>query len=248
MNELPSSRQATYRVVPLLIIILLSIVIYLSSLPNDFLHDDVDQIVKNPWIKDFGNIPDVLFSSVWSFLKEKVTSNYYRPMMHFIYMVDYKLFGFEPWGYHLTSMIINAANACMVFFVTLFLLAGRAAGGGLSKGASGGLGSPLTLAALSAAVLFTTHPVHTESVAWAASIPELSFSLFYLVSFYCYIIYVSDGKRGPALYIVSVISFFFSTLSKEPALSLPLLMLAYDLFVRREPVRPIAPLVKRYVP
>jgi hypothetical protein len=227
---------------PVILITALSVAIYLSALPNDFLHDDVDQIVKNPWLADLGNIPKVFFSSVWSFLKEKVTSNYYRPMMHVIYMLDYRLFGLDPWGFHLTSIVINAANACMLFFLTRRLILDHDAEREILDFNSA------TLASLSAAMLFTAHPVHTESVAWAASIPELSFSFFFLISFYFYIRFqAGDGPRS-LFYALSVFSFFVSTFCKEPALLLPLLFLSYDFFLRREPVRPFLPWILRYAP
>ncbi|MEK9134645.1 MAG: hypothetical protein AAB333_07260, partial [Pseudomonadota bacterium] len=50
-----------------------------------------------------------------------------------------------------------------------------------------------------AALLFAAHPIHTEAVTWVAGIPELSFTLFYLLSFYFYIYPVRDkslNRRG----------------------------------------------------
>ena len=44
-----------------------------------------------------------IFKSVWSFQQEINPSNYYRPLMHIVYMVNYYLFGLKPWGFHLVN-------------------------------------------------------------------------------------------------------------------------------------------------
>ncbi|MBI5234367.1 MAG: hypothetical protein HY880_08430, partial [Deltaproteobacteria bacterium] len=211
-------------ITPMLIIFIVSSVVYLNILPNGFIHDDNNQIVENPWLRDFRNLPAIFFSSVWSFLEEKGQSNYYRPVMHLVYMADYTIFGLKPWGWHLTSLVINSLNSVMVFVVTLKLLREKAANAAIPAAAG--------------ALLFAVHPVHTEAVAWAAGIPELTFAFFYLVSFYLYIQY-RDTQRVVFL-ISSAISFFLSTLSKEPALTLPFALAAYDIFLRGDRPLPIA--------
>ena len=104
---------------------LLSALVYVNILPNGFVHDDSQQIIDNPWIMDFANLPGVFFSSAWAFLEDEVTSNYYRPVMHLVYMIDYAIFEFNPWGYHLTSIIINSINSVMVFLSRSLLLMKR---------------------------------------------------------------------------------------------------------------------------
>ncbi|MEE9543315.1 MAG: hypothetical protein V3V95_05985, partial [Thermodesulfobacteriota bacterium] len=250
---------------PVVIVLVLSALVYINILPNDFVHDDNEQIITNPWITDFAYLPGVFFSSAWAFLEEEITSNYYRPVMHLVYMIDYAIFELDPWGYHLTSIIINSINSVLVFFLLGLLLetdggnggggareAGGAGGGGGGGGGGGaeeiswmGLG-PTGLAAFFGALVFSVHPIHTESVAWVASVPELTFTFFFLLSFYFYVRYRRAAR--PLFYIISLVSFFLSTLCKEPALALPMVLVCYDFFVRREKVLPILPWLKRFVP
>ena len=72
--------------IPILILLLISFAVYFNALFGDFVYDDTQQILDNPWIRDMRNIPTIFSSSVWSFHPELIISNYYRPMMHLIYM------------------------------------------------------------------------------------------------------------------------------------------------------------------
>jgi Flp pilus assembly protein TadD len=240
-----SASKKTY--LPVFIILVLSALVYINILPNGFVHDDSDQIINNPWITDFAYLPGAFFSSAWAFLEEEVTSNYYRPVMHLVYTVDYAIFELDPWGYHLTSIIINSINSVLVFFLLNILLIGEGKGDEVGAEEISFIGhDPAGLAAFFGALVFSVHPIHTESVAWAAGIPELTFTFFFLLSFYFYIRF----RRGasPILFVASLVSFFFSTLCKEPALALPMVLVCYDFFVRREKVFPLVPWLLRFVP
>ena len=222
------------------IILLVSVGVYANTLLNGFVYDDVFQVLKNEWIKDVRNIPKILFSNVWSFMEKPIPINYYRPTMHFIYMADYYLFEFKPWGYHLTNIIIHSINCLMVFLIAITLL--NKANHNQSNTQKHGY--KILNFALIAAIFFAVHPVNTEPVAWIAGIPELSFTLFYLLSFYLYIKY-SVGSKG---YIIAVILFFFAALSKETALTLPILLFIYDYAFRRDSIKTFSNYIKRYLP
>jgi tetratricopeptide (TPR) repeat protein len=95
-----------------------------------------------------------------------------------------------------------------------------------------------------AALLFASHPIHTEAVAWNAGLMDVAFTFFYLLSFY---LYVRSEKIKKCNYIFSVISFAFAMFLKEPALTLPVILLAYDFVFARRQASPLV-YVKRYVP
>src|SRR3989338_407370 len=75
------SSKYTYIVITLIT----SIGVYLNTLSNDFVYDDKAQVLQNPWIKDVRYIPEIFLSPVWGF-REGTVPNYYRPLMHIIYM------------------------------------------------------------------------------------------------------------------------------------------------------------------
>jgi len=206
----------------IVIILIVSIGVYLNSLPNEFVYDDRAQVLENQWIRDVKNVPEIFLSNVWAFEGSRI-SNYYRPLMHIIYMIDYHIFGINPWGFHLTNIIFHAGVSVLVFLIFSMLINQLRFLNLKPKILN--QKSEILSPAFIAALLFAAHPIHTEVVAWIGGIPELSFTLFYLFSFYLYI--KTDGKWGKKI-ILSVLFFFFATLCKETALTLPILMLVYD--------------------
>ncbi|MEE9614218.1 MAG: hypothetical protein V3W31_04595, partial [Thermodesulfobacteriota bacterium] len=202
----------------IIVLFMVSSVVYLNSLPNGFVYDDLPQVVQNPRIQDPSSLPDIFLTDVWSF-SGRNASNYYRPVMYLIFTADYHLFGLNPLGFHLTSVLLHAGVTVMVFLITSFILGSPSrAQGGTENDASPAAGGRGT--AFFAALLFATHPVHTEAVAWVSGVPELSFTLFYLLSFY---FYIREDRPG-----LSLVFFLLAALSKETALTLPLVMAAYD--------------------
>lgn len=218
----------SFRHIAISIILAVSVAVYLNTLSNDFVYDDTVQVLQNPWIKDVKFIPAIFTSDVWAFRGEG-PSNYYRPLLHIIFMIDYYIFGLNPLGFHLVNIVFHAVVSVLVFLIASMLI-------NHPTRREKRLSSPLTgeergegkynfLFPLIAAILFATHPIHTEVVAWVSGIPELSFTLFYLLSFYFYI--KADGEYGRH-FLLSILFFFLSTLCKETALTLPILLIAYD--------------------
>lgn len=200
--------------ISILIIFLVSFGVYSNTLINGFVYDDTSQVLENPLIIDVRNLPRILTTSAWGFQNVSTASNFYRPMMNIAYMIIFYIFGLVPIGFHLTNIAFHAATSALVFLVVreLLLHCGRQ-------------GTSVDLPAFAAGLLFAAHPVHTEVVAWAASLPELTFTFFFLMSFYLYMKFGRNLKTG---YLLSVVSFFLAALSKEPALILPLVLMAYD--------------------
>ncbi|KPK01603.1 MAG: hypothetical protein AMK71_04965 [Nitrospira bacterium SG8_35_4] len=220
--------------VQLVIIIILSIVVYSNSLLNDFVYDDFAQIVENYGLRDLGNIGRVFFEDVWSFMGGG-HSNYYRPLMHATYMINVAVFGLQPWGFHLVNILFHAGVSVLAFFVAsrLFAITGRPSSHVLP---------------FITALLFAVHPIHTEVVSWIACFPELSFTLFYLWSFYFYMGAVqADRIASSRQYSLSLVFFFLATFCKETALSLPLMLAVYDYCSTQNSFKPLR-YVKRYIP
>jgi tetratricopeptide (TPR) repeat protein len=191
-------------------------------------------VVENRWLRNLGHLPEVFRKGVWGFAGEE-QSNYYRPLMHVSYILTYAAFGLRPWAFHLVNILFHAAVSALVF------LTGRR----LYRSSQG---SPAHFSAFLAALLFAAHPIHTEAVTWVAGIPELFFTLFYLLAFYLYIRAVDEVcAHRVALYLLSLAFFFLSTLSKETALTLPIALAAYDLIFGRRPFRPVV-YIWRYLP
>ena len=227
-----SMRKSSY--LAIVIIFIISCVVYAGTLFNGFVYDDVPQVLENLWIIDFTKIPKIFTSSAWSFMGEEQSFHYYRPMMHTIYTIEYMLFTLNPLYWHLVNIVFHALNGVLVFLVASVLLTPVESSdvGAVNRG----LKERFPVLPFVAALFFALHPVATESVAWVAAIPELSYAAFALLSFYLYI----KSSREPSAersthsfllspsYLLSLVFFFVSLFCKEPAMMLLLVLFAYD--------------------
>ncbi|MEE8574304.1 MAG: tetratricopeptide repeat protein [Thermodesulfobacteriota bacterium] len=223
-----------------LVIAAFAFLLYFNALFGGFIDDDHTLILGNEWLRDFANLPSIFFSGVWSFEEGHGATNYYRPVYSLLYMVDYALFGYKAWGWHLINIILHMLNSVMVFYVARELL-GKNSDGDVANG---------NLLAFIAALIFVAHPIHTEVVAWISPIGELSFTLAFLVSFYFYIL-ARDADKSENFkrnYAISIAAFFIGTLSKETALTLLILLPVYDLIMREQKKPWLIKAVKLYLP
>ena len=150
------------------IIVVLIFLTYSNALQNGFVYDDNFQILGNKWLKSFKYIPEIFTSKVWAF-KNDHASNYYRPMMHLLYMLEYYIFGLKAWGFHLTNILLHACVSILVFLTSIKLISELKPDIPVNKAG---------FFSFIGASLFATHPIHTEAVTWVASLPELSFTFF----------------------------------------------------------------------
>ena len=77
----PGGKNNWRQLFPAAVILVLSSAVYVNTLVNGFVWDDVMQVLENHWIRNTRYLPDIFSKSVWSF-EGDVDSNYYRPMMH----------------------------------------------------------------------------------------------------------------------------------------------------------------------
>jgi tetratricopeptide (TPR) repeat protein len=205
------------------IIPLLAIVLYLNTLGNGFVYDDIPQVVQNPWIRGFHNLRAIFTSGAWGFGGE--STNYYRPLMHIFYMLLYVLFGLNPLGFHVFNICVHAGVSLLVFSLASALL----------RDDRSLLSPPVLSASVTAGLLFAAHPIHTEAVSWISGIPDLSFTFFSLCSLLLYM--RLPAERIPSLdssYLLSLLLFFLATLCKETALVFLFVFIAYDHLIRED--------------
>jgi hypothetical protein len=219
-----------------IIILAVSFGVYFNALFNGFVYDDQYMILQNPWIRDARHIAKIFLTDMWAF-KGQEAGNYYRPMFHIFYMADYHIFGLKSWGFHLTKILFHMGSSLLVFLMASTIMSRH--GGGNTKTYN-------EYVPFAAALLFATHPIHTEAV---LGITEVSLAFFYFLSFY---LYVRADVKGRGVPVSSVVFFFLAALSKETALTLPILLFAYDYSFKRDSVLHPTPetfylLLKRYL-
>jgi lipoprotein NlpI len=223
-----------------LVIMAVSFAVYFNVLYNGFVYDDNHEVLDNSWIRDVQHLPDMFSKNSWYFQGE--ASNYYRPFKHIFYMVAYYIFGLKPWGFHLVNVLFHSANSLLVFIIAARLLKERDAH---CISTHTQLSQAVFSAPFIAAILFATHPIHTEAVAWVSAGVEVSYTFFCLLSLY---FYMKDKDTGGIYgYLLSLMSFSFALLCKETALIMPIVLVAYDFAFPRQGERIIAN-AKKYVP
>ena len=100
-----------------LVIFFLSIVVFFPVLQNGFVNwDDEGNLLQNRNFRGLG----------WAQLRWMFTTFYgghYQPLAWVSFGMDYLLWGTEPFGYHLTNLLLHAANAVLFYFLAREILA-----------------------------------------------------------------------------------------------------------------------------
>ncbi len=199
-----------------LFFLVLGFVVYTPSLNNDFVWDDVLLIRKSSiYFQKSPRLSKILIPK-----NKRKRHGYYRPLLHLSMFADYKLWGKNPFGFHLTNVLLFAI-ICSLFFIfaseTLCKLGYKDS-------------KPI---AILASFFFVLHPMHVESVSWVSGRTDLLCTLFLLAAF---TFHSQFEKKSHSLFIAPIF-FYLALLSKETALAFPLITLCFDLISKRDKKR-----------
>jgi tetratricopeptide (TPR) repeat protein len=187
---------------------LLTAALYLPAIRNGFTDwDDPAYALQNPLTHDLS--PAGLRAIATSYVEGN-----YHPLTILSLALDYRAWRLNPAGYHLTNVALHVL-ATLALFWLLFLLT-----------------ESEWLAAF-ASLFFGIHPLHVESVAWVSGRKDLLYGLFYFIACGFYVRWVKGERRGD--YVVAFAAFLASLLSKAMAVTIPLSLVAIDLYLRRPP-------------
>ncbi|RFS17311.1 tetratricopeptide repeat protein [Emticicia sp. C21] len=187
---------------------ILSVLVFISYFPiwqNSFVWDDKPYITINDLVKNF---------DIKAIFTEYVVGNYH-PLTVLSLAIEYALVGEKTWLYHLDNLILHILNSWLVFRVIQRLNANF-------------------LVSFVTAVLFAIHPLHVESVAWAAERKDVLYTFFLLLSIWYYIRF--DETNNKVFYGVSILLFIASCLSKGMAVVLPALLIITDYCFLKKPL------------
>ncbi|MGE5280299.1 MAG: tetratricopeptide repeat protein [Deltaproteobacteria bacterium] len=188
----------------LLALLCLGFLAYGTSLRNPFVWDDPNLVTRNVYIKSASHLGSIFTSDVEA--GSGGATRFFRPLLTLSFMADYALCKLDPAGYHLTNILLHVL-ACWAFYGFLRVL--------LSDG----------LTAFLAAALFAVHPVHTEAVTYVSGRSDPLALTFLLCAF---VFYLRSLRRATPLLLMGLgISYACALLSRESALILPVLILAY---------------------
>lgn len=194
---------------------LLGAIAYGQTFFYPFVHDDIVFIRQNPNIGDF-DFKEIFLKTSVPPQSSPIINTYYRPLLEIFYRIQYRLFHFNPAGYHFFNVMVHVFNSFLIY--CLAGLIGFGLGGGF---------------AFAAAILFLLHPLQSEAVACISGISNLLSALFIFLSLYFYLI-CADRRRIGA-YVLSLVFFLTALLAKEQAMILPFLVLLFELCFPRIP-------------
>ena len=180
--------------------------VYIPTLGFQFVYDDKPQVIQNPAIHAWRYWPHYFTTHVWGELYPNVRGDYYRPLFLVWFRINHALFGVNPKGWHLTTILCHVAVTYLVFV--------------LSRRLTGSRGI-----AFASAVLFAVHPVHIESVAWVSGVSDPFMALSWIGSFLAFLEFF-ESRRGKWLALALVL-FVVGLLQKETAVVLAPIIYVY---------------------
>jgi len=173
------------------VIALAALAAYSGSFGGPFLFDDIGSIPENPTIRHLWPIWAALAPPVGGLTVSG------RPVLNLSLAVNYALGGTNVWGYHAANLLIHILAGLTLFGIMRRTLDGKFRISNFEF---------RNLLAFVVALIWTVHPLQTESVTLVIQRAESMMGLFYLLTLYCFIRsveFLEVGRRDPATPSVS---------------------------------------------
>ncbi|MCU1237927.1 MAG: repeat-containing protein [Candidatus Solibacter sp.] len=175
---------------------------FASSLRNGFAdYDDNEYVTDNPHVRTGINGEN----AKWALTAAH--SNNWHPLTWISHAVDATLFGLDPAGHHLTSLILHVINT-LLLFAWLYGATGR------------------QMRSAFVALAFGLHPLHVESVAWVAERKDVLSTFFWMLTLLAYSAYVK--RPGIARYFLAAGCLAAGLMAKQMLVTVPVLLLVLD--------------------
>lgn len=202
-----SIRERKVVVLALAFAVALSFSISYPSMSSYFVTDDLRLIYISSPIT-VNHIEELFTSSGGWF------AGFYRPLVRLAFYADYTLYELNPFGYHFTNFLFHAGCILALFFFARIVTKNEAA-------------------AACSALIFSVHPIHTEAVTWISGRNDVIFTLFYILSLTSYLKYIIGNRDKKYYLFLSVAGFILSLLSKESAITLPIMLLFSEIYLNK---------------
>ena len=173
------------------------------TLQHSFINfDDATYVYENPQVTSGLTLRGL----AWAFTA--VYSTNWHPLTWLSHMLDCQLYGLNPWGHHLSNVVLHGLTATLLFLILLRM-------------------TGAFWASAFVATLFAIHPLRVESVAWVAERKDVLSGLFFMLTLAAYLSYV--GKRSSIIRYLAVILFYALGLMAKPMLvTVPCVLLLLD--------------------
>ena len=195
-----------------LLVVAAGLLAYHNSFSGPFIFDDIGSIPENPTIRHLWPIGQALSPPHRAGVEG-------RPIVNLSFAINYALGGTRLWGYHALNLAIHILAGLTLLGVVRRTL--------LQPGLRERFGAVANELALAVAVLWTVHPLQTESVTYIIQRTESLMGLFYLLTLYCFIRSV-ESPRPRVWYGLCLTACALGMASKEVMVAAPLIVLLYD--------------------
>jgi tetratricopeptide (TPR) repeat protein len=194
-------------------VVVVGVLVFANALSGQFVYDDTRQIIRNPLIQDNALFWKALTSDVWAFKGDGTVaaSNYWRPVFTLWHIINFRLFGANPLGWHAANLVLHTCVS-----VLAYLLMRR---WGITQ-----------MLACAIAIIFAVHPAHVETVSWISGSPDLLFALALLASIWFAQSYAEKGETRDLVF--SMIFYAVALGAKE--IGILCLPIFYFIFSRTE--------------
>ena len=224
--------------VALVLIVVAGLAAYAGSFSGPFVFDDPSSITENPTIRQLWPPWDVLATP-----RANVTAQG-RPVLNLSLAINYAISKSDVWSYHALNVLIHLLAGLTLFGIVRRTLVNGGnwlnSARGISAPGGAALAGPepaasrsaiATAVSLAVALLWTLHPLQTESVTYVVQRAESLMGLFYLLTLYCFVRYAEPGASSPPVgwAVGSIAACGLGMATKEVMVSAPVLVLLYDL-------------------
>ena len=205
------------------LVVAVTFLTFLPVLKNTFVEWDNSTLVNNSSYRGIGWLQ-------LQWMAASFESGAYQPLLWLTYSLDYMLWWMDPFGFHLTSLLLHASSAVVFYHVALRLISLAPTSEAPERAMTAEIAGAL------AALLFALHPLRIESVAWASGRADILAALFFLLSTYGYLRanqLTEDGRATASWMRVSVFGYVCSLLAGPAGLVLPVVLLILDAYPLR---------------
>jgi hypothetical protein len=215
-GSLNSKATQNNNLIPVLICLalaILTVITFWSLKDCGFINfDDKFYVYENAHVQSGLNWNSISYAFSFEF------SNWH-PLTWLSLMLDYQIFGLNPFGYHLINLLFHVMNT-----ILLFLIFHR-------------MTKSLWRSAF-VACLFAIHPLHVESVAWIAERKDVLYTFFWMLTMGSYSYYVEHP--GFRRYLFVLLFLILGLMAKPMLVTLPFVLLLLDYWPLRrfQKIRP----------
>jgi Tfp pilus assembly protein PilF len=201
-HERAMRTDKTKRITIALLLLITTIAVYWPAAGHEFInYDDPAYVTGNAHVRTGFSYENIR----WAFTTTLMGN--WNPVTWFSHMADAQLFGLDPSGHHLPSIILHGLTT-----VLLFLFLNRVTGASWRSAL--------------VALIFSLHPLRVESVAWVSERKDVLSAFFFMTTLLAYAFYTE--RQSIMRYCVVALSFTLGLMAKPMLVTLPFLLLLLD--------------------